>query len=315
MKAVRIAAEAERLSRGREPARSQPKSARQPARRPARTQPQQTNRITKPKAYTKREKRATIAALLNRELSSESDPDADNDLDTLPDSTTHQHASDRTEFPQYPYYHHQTYTTSASTSTHPTLNDPSFYSPYYMVPAQQQTFAPHDDQHFGHHAGDQPPVQSPPYSGPPGQPPLPAQNPPPFNHDADGQPTENDRAVPTAGENMINPVTGRPFRKVPTTRMIHDAYRLAAVSGVYSPDKCPGQDPIRPTRRGGGFQEDKARNVRCPRCGHVFANNYHVQSHFPKCIEDNGNPEALTWDEGLNTGHQKKDGPPKRRGM
>ncbi|KAL2059584.1 hypothetical protein ABVK25_000877 [Lepraria finkii] len=299
MKAVRIAAEAERLSRGREPARSQT---------------QQTNRITKPKAYTKREKRATLAAPLNRELSSDSEADAGNDLETLPDSTIHQHASDRTEPPQYPY-DHQKYTTSASTSTHPTLNDPSFYSPYYTVPVQKQTFTPHDDQHFGHHAGDQPRVQSPPYSGPPWQPLLPVQNSPPFSHDADEKPTKNDRAVPAAGENMINPVTGRPFRKAPTTRMIHDAYRLAAVNGVYSPDKRPGQDPIRPTRRGGGFHEDRARNVPCPRCGHVFANSYHVQSHFPKCIEHNGNPEALTWDEGLNTRHQKKDGRPKRRGI
>ena len=72
--------------------------------------------------------------------------------------------------------------------------------------------------------------------------------------------------------------------------------RLAAVNGVVIPSKlAPGQIPrqkITDTSADGTYA--------CPICGSLYKRQYHVQSHFAHCVENNGNPTGARYDDVWN---------------
>ncbi|KAL9133142.1 MAG: hypothetical protein Q9175_005684 [Cornicularia normoerica] len=62
---------------------------------------------------------------------------------------------------------------------------------------------------------------------------------------------------------------------------------LAGVSGVVIPSKrALGEDP---------------KICFCSICGTAFTRNVHVQAHFVACVERNGNPNGVRWDDGVRT--------------
>lgn len=72
--------------------------------------------------------------------------------------------------------------------------------------------------------------------------------------------------------------------------------RLAVVNGIASPSKVPrGHRPVVPAPR-------KRRSdliYPCARCAHRCAFRENVRSHFPACVERNGNPDGLRWDDAI----------------
>ena len=69
--------------------------------------------------------------------------------------------------------------------------------------------------------------------------------------------------------------------------------RLAAVNGVVIPSKLPpGTIPVPRNHAASGDHR-----FVCPICGSSSAHAYHVQSHFPNCVERNGNPTGARWDD------------------
>ena len=73
--------------------------------------------------------------------------------------------------------------------------------------------------------------------------------------------------------------------------------RLDAVNGVVIASKlAPGALPtVHASRATSGL----TLNLQCPLCGGLFGRKDHVKSHFPTCVETNGNPGGLRWDDGL----------------
>lgn len=77
------------------------------------------------------------------------------------------------------------------------------------------------------------------------------------------------------------------------TRDMND--RLDAVNGVVIPSRLPaGEVPeILPSHA----KAATPLRFECPRCEGPFARKDHVKSHFPACVERNGNPDGLRWDD------------------
>ena len=64
----------------------------------------------------------------------------------------------------------------------------------------------------------------------------------------------------------------------------------------------PGQSPIRPpfaSKRNHSVSL-RARNKRCPICGHGFRMPCELKPHFVACVHRNGNPQGFYWDGTLN---------------
>lgn len=76
--------------------------------------------------------------------------------------------------------------------------------------------------------------------------------------------------------------------------------KLKASSGVvFASQLQPGQSPFKPKDLTRYRHADRVRNVSCPICRALFASPYHIQAHFPVCVQRNGNPDGLFWDETL----------------
>ena len=73
--------------------------------------------------------------------------------------------------------------------------------------------------------------------------------------------------------------------------------RLNAVNGVVIPSKLAvGQSPwMAPAQPG----YSATLNFACPLCKGYFSRMDHVRSHFPACVDRNGNPDGLRWNDGL----------------
>ena len=76
--------------------------------------------------------------------------------------------------------------------------------------------------------------------------------------------------------------------------------RLKASSGiVFASQLQPGQSPSKLVELTKIRHAERVRKVSCPICGALFATPYHLQGHFPVCVQRNGNPDGLFWDETL----------------
>ena len=90
--------------------------------------------------------------------------------------------------------------------------------------------------------------------------------------------------------------------------------RLNAVNGVVIPPKLP-------PRKKSQVQPSQSRpsstplQISCPLCKSLFGKKDHVRSHFPACVDRNGNPDGLRWDDGLPKWPRGPRGPtgPRRR--
>ncbi len=73
--------------------------------------------------------------------------------------------------------------------------------------------------------------------------------------------------------------------------------RLASVNGIASPSRvargCRPWVPPPPKRRSSLIYP-------CARCAHRCSNKGNVRQHFPACVERNGNPDGLRWDDAIN---------------
>ena len=83
----------------------------------------------------------------------------------------------------------------------------------------------------------------------------------------------------------------------PSARTKKKEDRLNAVNGVVIPSKLAvGQSPwMAPPQSGSSATLDFA----CPLCKGYFNKMDHVKSHFPACVDRNGNPDGLRWNDGL----------------
>ena len=73
--------------------------------------------------------------------------------------------------------------------------------------------------------------------------------------------------------------------------------RLSAVNGVVIPSKLavgqlPYTGPCQPS-------DSATLHLSCPLCKGPFSRPDHVRSHFPACVDRNGNPDGLRWNDGL----------------
>ena len=80
-----------------------------------------------------------------------------------------------------------------------------------------------------------------------------------------------------------------------TERMREMSERLNAVNGVVSPSQlAPGQLPIVVRSHANA---STPLPFSCPLCQGPYARRNHVKSHFPACVDRNGNPDGLRWDD------------------
>ncbi|KAL6720087.1 hypothetical protein ACLMJK_002008 [Lecanora helva] len=78
------------------------------------------------------------------------------------------------------------------------------------------------------------------------------------------------------------------WRRRNDIRNARDRRALAAVNGVIIPAKV--QTPL---HRPSSYKPGVERKLPCPNCGQMFRIRYHIQSHFPACVKQNGNPFGL----------------------
>lgn len=84
---------------------------------------------------------------------------------------------------------------------------------------------------------------------------------------------------------------------VPSERTQKRNDRLSAVNGVVIPSKlAAGQLPYTGPYQPG---DSATLNLSCPLCKGPFGRADHVKSHFPACVDRNGNPDGLRWNDGL----------------
>ena len=84
---------------------------------------------------------------------------------------------------------------------------------------------------------------------------------------------------------------------VPSERTKKRNDRLSAVNGVVIPSKLAvGQLPYTGPCQPG---DSATLNLSCPLCKGPFGRADHVRSHFPACVDRNGNPDGLRWNDGL----------------
>lgn len=100
-----------------------------------------------------------------------------------------------------------------------------------------------------------------------------------------------------------SPQITQPLLKDPERKKICDD-RLNAVNGVVIPSKYPSgqiiQTPLTKSRSSARLE------WACPLCKSLFARQAHIRSHFAACVDRNGNPDGLRWDDGLP---KRKRGP------
>lgn len=77
------------------------------------------------------------------------------------------------------------------------------------------------------------------------------------------------------------------------TRDMND--RLNAVNGVVIPSRLAAGKV--PEILSSHAKPSTPLPFSCPLCQGPFARKDHVRSHFPACVERNGNPDGLRWNE------------------
>lgn len=78
-------------------------------------------------------------------------------------------------------------------------------------------------------------------------------------------------------------------------RNARDARRLAAVSGVVIPSKVP---PGHLPNQGRWDQNEMKKKIYpCSICGRRFVQRHQVQVHMAPCVERNGNPNGVRWND------------------
>lgn len=88
--------------------------------------------------------------------------------------------------------------------------------------------------------------------------------------------------------------TPKPF---PSTRSKNRSDRLDSVNGVVIPSKLAEREL--PKNLASQARANTPLHLLCPICRGAFAKKDHVKSHFPACVDRNGNPYGLRWDSGL----------------
>ena len=73
--------------------------------------------------------------------------------------------------------------------------------------------------------------------------------------------------------------------------------KLAAVNGVVIPSKLAGRRVPRIFVHGIKARDS---NLFCPLCKCAFGKKYNVKTHFLACVNRNGNPDGLRWDDDLH---------------
>lgn len=124
-----------------------------------------------------------------------------------------------------------------------------------------------------------------------------------YHGDKEGSMWERCDTGPTIRDNQLSASASRPSQPSPAlmakraARMRRMHSRLNAVNGVVIPSKlAEGQVPVKVRSHTHG---NKPLRLFCPRCKGAYAEKSHVKSHFPACVDRNGDPEGLTWDHDL----------------
>ena len=73
--------------------------------------------------------------------------------------------------------------------------------------------------------------------------------------------------------------------------------RFNAVNGVVIPPKLPAVKPAQ--SQTGKPRSSIQSQFSCPLCKCCFVRRDNIRSHFPVCVERNGNPDGLRWDDGV----------------
>ena len=89
----------------------------------------------------------------------------------------------------------------------------------------------------------------------------------------------------------------RQARQPSSQRAIKSKNRLDSVNGIIIPSKLADEQLplVLPSQAKGGTPA----LLSCPRCQSRFVQKDHVRSHFPACVDRNGNPDGVRWDDGL----------------
>lgn len=102
------------------------------------------------------------------------------------------------------------------------------------------------------------------------------------------QPPQTIKPIPT-------PTQGPRYESA-RKKTFHD--RLNAVNGVVIPAKVPARTIIQ-SQTTRSHSPSMPLQLSCPICKSPFGKKDHVRSHFATCVERNGNPDGLRWDDGL----------------
>ena len=104
-------------------------------------------------------------------------------------------------------------------------------------------------------------------------------------------------APPHQPPQTINPIptpTQGPRYQSARKKTFHD--RLNAVNGVVIPPKVSARKIVQSQSQS---RSSTPLHFSCPVCKSPFGKRDHVRSHFAACVERNGNPGGLRWDDGL----------------
>ncbi|CAF9943338.1 MAG: hypothetical protein ALECFALPRED_011077 [Alectoria fallacina] len=111
----------------------------------------------------------------------------------------------------------------------------------------------------------------------------------------DTRPTLTD-SQPHASVSRFSQLSPTP-KPIPSTRSKNRSDRLDAVNGVVIPSKLAEGEL--PKNLASQACADTPLHLLCPICRGAFGKRDHVKSHFPACVERNGNPYGMRWDSGL----------------
>lgn len=114
---------------------------------------------------------------------------------------------------------------------------------------------------------------------------------------ATSSPQESEHATrQTATRQVIEPIpTQGPRYESERKTRFND--RLNAVSGVVVPAKLGLRTPVQ-TQSSMSYSSTQL-EFPCPLCKSLFGRRDHVKSHFVACVNRNGNPDGLKWDDGV----------------
>lgn len=119
----------------------------------------------------------------------------------------------------------------------------------------------------------------------------------------------------TATPQIINPIfepkQGPQYESECKTKFYD---RLNAVNGVVIPPKRPPRMTPQ-TQHSKPYPSTPFQQFSCPLCKSLFGRRDHVRSHFVACVNRNGNPDGLRWDDGVPKSRRGPRGSMGSRGL